>query len=124
MESVSYWRKETETLPRRELEKIQLQKFKDKMQYVYDRSPFYRRKYDEAGIKPSDIHSLKDIRKVPFTVKEELRESQALHPPWGDFPCIPPEEGVRVFQTTGTTGIPVRVLLNKQDWTIHFYEQF
>ncbi len=124
MENVSYWRKETETLPRRELEKIQLQKFKDKMQYVYDKSPFYKRKYDEAGIKPSDIRSLEDIRRVPFTVKEELRESQARHPPWGDFPCIPPEEGVRVFQTTGTTGIPVRAILNKQDWTVHFYEQF
>ena len=38
--------------------------------------------------------------------------------------CVPPEDGVRVFQTTGTTGIPVRVMLNKKDWTVHFYEQF
>jgi phenylacetate-CoA ligase len=124
MEEVRYWRKRMETLPREKLEELHLQRFRERMQYVYERSPMYRRKYDEAGIKPSDLRSLDDIRQVPFTVKEELRESQAQHPPWGDFPCIPPEEGVRVFQTTGTTGIPVKVLLNKADWYKHFYEQF
>jgi phenylacetate-CoA ligase len=124
MEKVTYWNKEMETLPREKLEALQLQRFRERMQYVYERSPMYRRKYDEAGIKPSDIQSLDDIHNVPFTVKEELRESQAKQPPWGDFPCIPPEEGVRVFQTTGTTGIPVKVLLNKADWYKHFYEQF
>ena len=124
MEEVTYWNKEMETLPRDKLEALQLQRFRERMQYVYERSPMYRRKYDEAGIKPSDIKSLDDIQNVPFTVKEELRESQVKEPPWGDFPCIPPEEGVRVFQTTGTTGIPVKVLLNKTDWYKHFYEQF
>jgi phenylacetate-CoA ligase len=124
MEQVTYWNKEMETLTRERLEEIQLERFKERMQYVYERSPMYRRKYDEAGIKPLDIRTLDDIQQLPFTIKEELRESQAQHPPWGDFPCIPPEEGVRVFQTTGTTGIPVKVLLNKKDWTGHFYEQF
>jgi phenylacetate-CoA ligase len=57
-------------------------------------------------------------------VKEELRESQAEHPPWGDFVCIDPEQGVRVFQTSGTTGIPVKAILNKKDWTVHYYEEF
>ncbi len=67
---------------------------------------------------------MSDIQHVPFTVKEELRESQARRPPWGDFLCIPPEEGVRVFQTTGTTGMPVKILLNKNDWFGQIYEQF
>lgn len=124
MEPVVYWRKEIETLPRKRLEEIQLQRFKERMHYVYERSPMYRRKFDEARIKPSDIGSLGDIRHVPLTTKEELRESQARHRPWGDFICIPPEEGVRVFKTTGTTGIPVRAILNKKDWTDHFFEQF
>ncbi len=124
MEEVTYWSKETELLPRKQLDQLQLQRFRKQMEYVYDRSPMYKRKYDEAGIKPSDIKTLDDIQHVPFTVKEELRESQGQHPPWGDFICIPAEEGVRVFQTTGTTGIPVKNILNKADWTKHFYEQF
>lgn len=124
MEAVQFWRKDIETLPRQELEALQLKRFKERMQYVYERSLMYRRKYDEAGIKPSDIRTLADIQHVPFTVKEELRESQARNPPWGDFFCMPIDEGVRVFQTTGTTGIPVKVCLNKKDWTVHFYEQF
>lgn len=124
MEKVAYWNKEMETLPRERLEGLQLTRFRERMQHLCDRSPMFRRKYEKAGVRPSDIRTLDDIRRVPFVVKEELRESQARHPLWGDFPCIPPEEGVRVFQTTGTTGIPVKVLLNKNDWTVHFYEQF
>ena len=124
MEQVTYWKKEIETAPRGKLEELQLARFKERMQYVYDRSPMYKRKYDRAGIKPSDIRTLDDIQHVPFTVKEDLRESQAKHPPWGDFFCIPPEESVRVFQTTGTSGIPVKIYLNKNDWTVHLYEQF
>jgi hypothetical protein len=55
MEPVTYWNKETETLPREKLEELQLQRFREQMQYMYDRSPMYRRKYDAAGIKPADI---------------------------------------------------------------------
>jgi phenylacetate-CoA ligase len=55
MEEVTYWNKEMETLPRKRLEELQLQRFRERMQYVYERSPMYRRKYDDAGIKPSDI---------------------------------------------------------------------
>ena len=124
MDEVVYWNKATETLTRIELEALQLERLQKQLAYVYEKSSFYRRKFDEAKIKPKDIRSLADIDGIPFTVKEELRESQAKYPPWGDFPCIPPEEGVRVFQTTGTTGIPVKILLNKKDWYVHFYEQF
>jgi len=124
MEEVKYWDQETETLPRDRLKALQLERFRERMKYLYDNSPMYKRKYDEEGIKPEDIRTLNDIQHVPFTIKEELRESQAQNPPWGDFMCVPPEEGVRVFQTTGTTGIPVKVLLNKKDWTVHFFNQF
>ncbi|MBC8176452.1 MAG: phenylacetate--CoA ligase family protein [Desulfobacteraceae bacterium] len=124
MEEVRYWQEEIETLARQELKALQLKRFRKRMAYVYKHSPMYKKKYDDAGIRPDDIRTIEDIRNVPFTMKEELRESQAEHPPWGDFMCVPPEEGVRVFQTTGTTGIPVKVLLNKKDWTVHFYDQF
>ncbi len=119
-----YWEEELETANRRDLEERQLSLFKHQMQYVYDNSIMYRKKFDRAGIKPADIQSLEDILRVPFTEKDDLRESQERHPPWGDFVCIPPEEGVRVFQTTGTTGTPVKIILNNTDWERHFYRQF
>ena len=124
MEKVSYWNKELETLPRDKIESLQLERFKERMAYVYDNSPLYRKKYDKAGIKPSDIKTVSDISNVPFTGKEELLESQNSNPPWGNFMCVPPEDGVRVFQTTGTTGTPLKVMLNQKDWTDHFYNQF
>ncbi|MBC2705879.1 phenylacetate--CoA ligase family protein [Desulfobacula sp.] len=124
MEQVMYRNKELETMPRRERESLQLERFRERMAYVYDRSPMYKKKYDRTGIKPSDIKTLSDISKVPFTVKEELLESQKRNPPWGEMICVPPEDGVRVFQTTGTTGTPLKVMMNKKDWTEHSYEQF
>jgi len=118
------WKPELETISRDGLLEYQLRLFRNQMAHVYERSPMYRRKFDEAGVRPQDIKTLDDVRRVPFTTKEELRRSQEQHPPYGDCHCIPPEEGVRVFQTTGTTGIPVRSLLSKKDWFVNYYEQF
>lgn len=124
MRPVIYWDEEMETLSRDALRNIQLIRFKKQFAYVYEHSPFYRRKYQEAGLEPGDIKTLDDVAKVPFTVKEELRDTQRENPPWGGGLCIPPEEGCRVFQTTGTTGTPLRILLSRNDWYKHFYHQF
>jgi phenylacetate-CoA ligase len=124
MEKVIMYKPELETMPRDKLLEYQLRLFRNQMGHVYERSPMYRRKFDEAGVRPQDIKTLDDVRQVPFTTKEELRRSQEQHPPYGDCHCISPEEGVRVFQTTGTTGIPVRSLLSKKDWFVNYYEQF
>ena len=124
MEKAIMYRPELETMPREKLLEYQLQLFRKQVAYVYERAPFYRRKFDDAGVRPEHIKTLEDISKIPFTVKEELRRSQEEHPPFGDFHCIPPEEGVRVFQTTGTTGTPVRSLLSKKDWLVNYYDQF
>lgn len=124
MEKAIMYRPELETMPREKLLEYQLQLFRKQVAYVYERAPFYRRKFDDAGVRPEYIKTLEDISKIPFTVKEELRRSQEEHPPFGDFHCIPPEEGVRVFQTTGTTGTPVRSLLSKKDWLVNYYDQF
>ena len=118
------YKPELETMPRDKLVEYQLQLFRNQMAHLYERSPMYRRKFDDAGVRPEHIKTLDDVQKVPFTIKEELRRSQEKHPPYGDFHCISPEEGVRVFQTTGTTGIPVRSLLSKKDWFVNYYEQF
>jgi phenylacetate-CoA ligase len=124
MEKVLMWKPELETMPREKLLAYQLELFRKQMAYVYARAPFYRKKFDEAGVRPEDIRTLEDVSRVPLTAKEELRLSQERHPPYGDFHCISPEEGVRVFQTTGTTGTPVRSLLSKRDWLETYCDQF
>jgi phenylacetate-CoA ligase len=124
MEKAIMYRPELETMPREKLLEYQLDLFRKQMAYVYERAPFYRRKFDDAGMRPEHIKTLEDVSRIPFTIKEELRRSQEEHPPFGDFHCIPPEEGVRVFQTTGTTGTPVRSLLSKKDWLVNYYDQF
>ncbi len=111
-------------MPRHDLEQHQLRKLREQLNHVCERSPFYRRKLREAGIRPDDVRTMEDAHRIPFTEKTELKQSQAATPPWGDFGCIAPEEAVRVFQTSGTTGTPIRIMLNRKDWHENFYEQF
>jgi phenylacetate-CoA ligase len=122
--AITYWNERLERMPRPELERHQLGRLREQLDHVRERSPFYRRKLDTAGVAPGDIRSLDDLRRLPFTEKDELRESQERCPPWGDFACITPKDAVRVFQTSGTTGRPVRVMLSRKDWLENFYEQF
>ena len=124
MADVIYYDQELECMSRPQLEAYQLGKLRHQLNHVYERSPLYRRKLDEAQIKPNDIRTMADIGRIPLTEKEELQQSQIENPPWGDFGCIQPEEAIRVFQTSGTTGVPVRIMLNRKDWFDNFYEQF
>ncbi|MBF0356123.1 MAG: AMP-binding protein [Alphaproteobacteria bacterium] len=118
------WRPEQERLSGQALTDHQLDLLRERLAYVSERSPFYRRKLKEAGIVPKDMQSLDDVRRIPFTVKDEMKDSQAAAPPWGDFHCISQDEAVRVFQTSGTTGRPVRIMLNRADWHENYYQQF
>lgn len=124
MATVKMWKPEIETLPREELEKRQLKFFKKQMQYVIKKSPFYQRKFKTAGVSPQDIKTMDDVRRLPFTTKQELLKSQEEHPLYGDFISIRPEDAVRVFQTSGTTGVPLRVPYNKKDWFNICFDQF
>lgn len=121
---IAYWDERVECMPQPQLLEHQLHQLRERLSYVRERSPFYRRKLDAAGIRPDEVRTLDDVRRIPFTEKEELRLSQAANPPWGDFACIGPREAVRVFQTTGTTGRPVRVMLSRIDWFETYYRQF
>lgn len=124
MEKVIMYKPKLETMSREVLLEHQLDLFRKQIAYVYERSPMYKRKFDRDGIRPDQIKTMEDVQRVPFAVKEELRQSQEKYSPFGDFHCISPEQGVRVFQTTGTTGMPVRSLLSKKDWLQVYYEQF
>lgn len=104
------WNERYETLERRELEALQLQRLKRIVKRVYERVPYYREKMEEAGIKPQHIKSLKDLDKLPFTTKEDLRKNY----PFGLF-VAPLEEVVRIHASSGTTGKPTVVGYTRRD---------
>jgi phenylacetate-CoA ligase len=92
---------EYETMPREALEAIQLRRLQATLARVYAAVPFYRKQFDQAGLKPGDIQSLKDLRKIPFTTKQDLRENY----PFGMF-AVPMDNVVRIHASSGTTGQP------------------
>ena len=96
---VLIWNKEFETMPRPELQKLQLERLKKQVAYVTERVPFYKRLYAEAGVSADDIKSLEDIAKLPFTVKQNLRD----HYPFGMY-AVPMSEIRQIHATSGTTG--------------------
>ncbi len=102
--SVTYWEEEIETLPRVGLESIQLRRLQHLVARVYRTVEPYRRKMDAAGVKPEHIKTLADLAKLPFTVKDDLRDNY----PFGLF-TVPLEEVVRVHASSGTTGKPTVV---------------
>jgi phenylacetate-CoA ligase len=93
------WNREVETMPRPELEKLQVERLRKTVERVYHNVPFYRRKFDEAGLRPEDIKSVKDLQRLPFTTKQDLRDNY----PFGLF-AVPQDEVVRVHASSGTTG--------------------
>ncbi len=99
-----YWEEEIETLPRVGLESIQLRRLKHLVARVYRTVEPYRRKMDAIGLKPDDIQTLADLAKLPFTVKNDLRDNY----PFGLF-TVPLDEVVRVHASSGTTGKPTVV---------------
>ncbi|MCX5894478.1 MAG: phenylacetate--CoA ligase [Proteobacteria bacterium] len=104
------WNEEFETLPREALEALQLKRLRATVERVYATVPFYKKKFDEMGIKPSHIKTLKDLQILPFTVKNDLRDNY----PFGLF-SVPMEQVVRVHASSGTTGKNIVVGYTKRD---------
>lgn len=99
-----------ETMPREEIRKIQLTRLQDLCRRVYANVPFYRRSFDEKGIKPADIQTLDDLKYLPFTVKQDMRNNY----PYGLF-AVPMEMIERIHASSGTTGKATVVGYTKRD---------
>ncbi|MET3810121.1 phenylacetate--CoA ligase PaaK [Arthrobacter sp. UYEF3] len=99
-----------ETISRDELEALQLSRLQHTLAYAYDRVPLYKRKFDEAGVHPTDLRELSDLGKFPFTTKEDLR----LEYPFGMF-AVPQQEVARIHASSGTTGRATVVGYTKKD---------
>ena len=104
------WDKEFETLPREALEALKLKRLQDLVKRVYATVPFYKRAFDERGVKPEDIKSLDDLKILPFTTKQDLRDNY----PYGLF-AVPLESVVRIHASSGTTGKPTVVGYTRKD---------
>ncbi|RME65655.1 MAG: phenylacetate--CoA ligase [Nitrospirae bacterium] len=104
------WDEEFETLPREALEALQSKRLRSLVERVYATVPAYRKKMDEAGVKPEHIKSISDLKLLPFTTKDDLRENY----PFGMF-AVPLERVVRVHASSGTTGKPTVVGYTTRD---------
>ncbi|MDH3850039.1 MAG: phenylacetate--CoA ligase [Deltaproteobacteria bacterium] len=104
------YNEEYETMPREALEAIQLRRLQKTVARVYNTVPFYKKRFDEVGVKVDDVSSLDDLRRLPFTYKDNLRDNY----PFGMF-TVPMDDVVRIHASSGTTGKPTVVGYTARD---------
>ena len=105
-----YYQEEIECMEHSKLEELQLERLRDVAVRCYENIPLYKQRFDEVGVDPYHIESLEDIKKFPFTVKQDMRDAY----PFGLF-AVPRSECVRVHASSGTTGQATVVGYTKDD---------
>lgn len=113
--SDKYW-SEIEILPLERIREIQFDRFKNLAKFAYERSPFYKKVWDKAGIKPDDIQKWDDIQHVPIVTKYDFGDDQKENPPYGTAFTSPPNTQLKYWQTSGTTAKPRLWTETKEDW--------
>jgi phenylacetate-CoA ligase len=116
MAGVEYFDEKVERASRDEIGNLQFKKLASLLKKVYTSNAFYRKKLDLLGISFSEIRSIDDLHKLPFTTKGEFEEDQKQHPPFGSNLTEPLENYVQYHQTSGTTGEPLKFLDTKESW--------
>jgi phenylacetate-CoA ligase len=112
-----YWFPTRETMPPAQRDRAILQRLRQVTEYAYERAPFYRRIWDDAGFHPSQLNSLEDFEeRVPVITKQDLRTAQTASPPFGDYLCIDDREVFHIHGTSGTTGDPTAFAIGRDDW--------
>ena len=105
-----YYQPEIETMSREDLQALQLERLQALVKRVYEKIPFYKESFDKAGVNPAGIKSLSDLTKLPFTVKQDMRDAY----PFGLF-AVPRKDVVRVHCSSGTTGTATVVGYTQND---------
>jgi phenylacetate-CoA ligase len=111
-----YWDERLETLPRGELEALQLASLKEIVRFSYESSVYYKRAFDEAGVKPGDINALSDLAKFPFVDKKTERDTQGVGSFLGEMCAVPETDVVFVSASSGSTGVPTLSPFTKVDF--------
>ena len=96
---MAFWQKEIETMPREELKKLQSERLVWQVKRMYENVELFRKRMDEMGLSPDDVHSVEDLSKLPFSYKQDLRD----YYPYGLF-AVPMKDIRRVHASSGTTG--------------------
>lgn len=99
-----------------QLSRLQGERLSAMVRYVYAHAPFWRQKFDAAGVSPDGINGLEDLHKVPFCEKKELQEDQTKNPPFGSYVATPRSHWRKMTATSGTTGTPLKRVFSARDW--------
>lgn len=110
MDTRDFFNPEFELLDRKGIETLQLERLKATVEHCYNGSAFYHQRFDSIGLKPSDINTLDDLKKIPFTTKQDLRDTY----PFG-IASVPLEKCTRLHSSSGTTGNPTVILHTEKD---------
>lgn len=115
---MSYWNPRHETMPREELEALQLRKLRNLLTWTLESAPWQGERLRRAGItEAADIRTLDDVRRIPFLTRDEWMASQEADPPYGALLAVPRERAIRYHTTSGTSGKrPLAVLDGPKDW--------
>jgi len=116
MSERKYWDEKLETLPRTELDALQLESLKEIVRFSYEQSAYYKRAFDEAGVKPQDIKTLSDLAKFPFVDKKTERDTQGVGSLLGEMCAVPETDVVFVSASSGSTGVPTLSPFTKIDF--------
>lgn len=111
-----YYDREIETMPREELEKLQLELLKDEIKWCYENGAYYKRAWDEAGVSPDDLQTLKDLEKFPFINKQTERDTQGVGSFFGELCCVPEDDVVYMATSSGSTGVPTMSPFSQGDF--------
>ncbi len=110
-----YWNEAVETLAPAALREREDRLVRETARHAASRSPFYRAKFADAGLRPEHVSGAADLARLPFTTKAELRASQEAHPPLGAHTAVPLREVARIHKTSGSTGRPLYIAMTRRD---------
>jgi phenylacetate-CoA ligase len=100
-------------------QELQCERLRAQVRHVYENAPFWRKKLDDAGVTAEHIKGLDDLRKIPFTTKQELQDDQEKNPPYGSYLSVHPSKLHQFFATSGTTGKPLNRTMSRRDWDLY-----
>jgi phenylacetate-CoA ligase len=117
MRESPYWNPRHETMPRDEIEALQLRKLRTILEWADAQVPYHSKRLRDAGVDAASIKDLDDLQRIPFMARDEWMQGQLDNPPYGPILAAPPDVAIRYHMTSGTTGrTPIRVLDSMKDW--------